>query len=148
MMDRNPSKYDEVPQRVIGQVWDSAPDDTSVIKGVLMGTFPKNSFLRSISTGFLWSYLKLQRVSMKNLVAGIEAFKANRLTSPALFIGSEFDTIVTPEISLGYAQTWRRKGTDVTCKLFNESEHVSHYQVYPEEYLQTLEELWRKVKLL
>jgi hypothetical protein len=148
MMDRSSSKYVEVPQRVIGQVWDSVTHYSRALEAIPIGTFPNSIVLQSIFAGSLWAFLKLQRVTMKNFVSGIANFKANKVSSPALFIGSEIDTIATPEFSMDCIQTWRARGTDVTYKLFNDSQHVLHYRKYPKEYMEAVEELWRKVKLL
>lgn len=148
MMDKNPEKYNNIPQRVIGQIWDSVTHYDQAIKALPMGFFPSSAVMRTVLAGSLWTFLTLQRSTMKNYVSGIDGFKNNKVASPALFIGSKIDKIATTEFSKECIEKWKNRGTDVTYKLFEDSEHVKHLQKYPEEYLKSIEEHWKKVKLI
>lgn len=147
-MENNPEKYNKIPQRVVGQIWDSVTHYDQAIKGLSMGIFPNNAALRTVLAGSLWTFLTLQRRTMRNYVSSIEGFKNNKVTSPALIIGSKIDKIATKEFSEECINRWKNRGTDVNYKLFEDSEHVKHLQKYPEEYLKSIEEHWRKVKLI
>jgi hypothetical protein len=147
MMDKNPSKYSEVSQRVIGQVWDSVSPYSKTLKGIPEGIFPNNIVLQSIFSGVVTTFLKVHRSTTKSYIDAIERFKTNRISSPALFIGSKIDTVASPEFSAECIKQWQARGIEVSHKLFDDSGHVQHYKKYPEEYLKTLEDHWRRVKL-
>lgn len=88
-------------------------------------------------------------IPLKNhLGSAIENFCATLICAPALIICSKTDIIGTKLFGEEVARRWRQKGVDVTFKCFEDSDHVKHYQKYPEEYLKSVHDHWEKVKLL
>lgn len=68
--------------------------------------------------------------------------------APALIFVSKVDPMGTEDFNEKIAEIWRANGVNVTYKCFENSPHVKHYQVHPEEYLKHLHDLWKLVKLL
>jgi Eukaryotic protein of unknown function (DUF829) len=75
-------------------------------------------------------------------------FFLQRSQSPALLFSSHRDQIGTEAFSRRVAETWMKRGVQVTSKCFESSEHVRHIQKYPEEYLKLLHDHWTRVNLL
>lgn len=141
-------KYGNIPNRIVGQVLDSAGPPEQVIVAVPFAMFPTNKFLQSIVTAVLKLHLALHRSLLRHYSDAINNVYQNMAKTPALLLCSKVDPIGLKDFNAMLAEKWRANGMNVTYKCFEKSGHVKHYQLYPEEYLKTLHDHWKLVKLL
>jgi hypothetical protein len=148
MMEKN-QKYEKILERVVGQVWDSVTHHEQALKGIPTGLFPSNQMLQYSVAFLLQTFFKIQKTTIENFSVSIDSFINNKVSSPALLIGSKVDRIARTEFLMKSMKSWQtlHEGMKVDCKIFNDSDHVKHYQKYPEEYLKTLQNHWDEVKL-
>jgi len=148
VMNRDLNKYGNVPKRIVGQVWDSAAHNNQAIVAIPAAMFPTSKFLRSITTVILNIYFGLNRPLMAHFEDTIYNVRNNLVRSPALLLYSKVDPIGLEEFNIKLAKYWRENGIDVTHNCFEASNHVRHFQKYPDIYLKFLHEHWDRVKLL
>lgn len=145
---QDPDKYGKIPNRIIGQVWDSVTHPSYAIVAIPLAYFPNSKFMQSLTRGLFWFYSKLFK-SLWNLISdGIDNFCDDLARAPALIFSSKVDNIGTCQFAEEVVRRWRANGVDVTYKCFPDSEHVKHFKKYPEEYLCLLHNHWKLVKLL
>lgn len=148
LITKNPAKYDSIPKRVIGQIFDSAFHPSKAIVAIPFSLYPKNRIMQSFLKCFLWVHLKVYGALQVHYNDAIENFYEHRATSPALFFASKIDPIGTVDFIESVVKRYKERNIDVTYKCFDDSEHVKHYQKYPEEYMAYIHQHWDKVKLL
>lgn len=142
------SKYGNIPNRVIGQIWDSVAHPSMTVVAIPFALFPKNAIMRSFVTGILWLHLKLYGALQRHFTDAVENYYENLVRSPALIFASKIDPIGTPEFMKVLAKRWEANGVDVTFKCFEDSPHIKHFQKYPEEYMKLVHDHWKLVGLL
>lgn len=141
-------KYGNIPKSVIGQVWDSTGRNDKIAVALPIALFPNRPILQSFVKATLWTYLTLHRPLHHFYVDSINNVYQNMSRAPALIFVSKVDPMGTEDFNEKIAEIWRANGVNVTYKCFENSPHVKHYQVHPEEYLKHLHDLWKLVKLL
>lgn len=145
---QNPEKYANIQERIIGQVWDSAAHYDKPRVALPMAIFPKNKPMEMLLASFLWlhftSYTKLKR----HYISAQKDFFENLCRAPALVYASKTDNIGTVDFITSFSKRWQENGIPVTYKCFEDSPHIKHYQKYPEEYLNYLQQHWNRVGLL
>lgn len=141
-------KYGNVPKRVIGQIWESVGHPAMALVVVPAAFFPKNLFMQSVAAGVVWLHMKLYPALIQNFDNAVDNFCNNLVRSPALVFGSKTDPIATPEFTERYLSRWRDSGMDVTLKSFDDSPHLKYSRKYPEEYMKSVRNHWKLVKLL
>lgn len=141
-------KYGGIPNRVIGQVWDSMTHSSMIVNGVPYAILPNNKFLQNILRKLLHFYLKHNHAMQIHFEGCIQNLYQSLATSPQLIFASEVDQIATTHFAKKLADTWKANGAEVTLKVFEDSLHVKHYQKYPDVYMQYLTEHWYRTKLV
>lgn len=142
------NKYGNIPNRIIGQVWDSAAHNNQAIVAAPYAMFPTNAFLRLSLTAALKILFTVHRPLIRHYEDCIIRVFDNLIKSPALLLYSKVDPIGLVNHNVKLEAKWRDNGVHVTSKCFEKSGHVKHYQVYTEEYLKYLHNHWKLVKLL
>jgi alpha-beta hydrolase superfamily lysophospholipase len=123
-------------------------DPTKASTAISSALFPENLFMQSIIKATVDFYLKCYRAIPEHFDDAINNYFNNLSKTPALVFSSKADPIGTSNFAKEFGEKWKARGTDVTYKCFEDSEHVKHFQKYPEDYLKTLHDHWEKVKLL
>jgi pimeloyl-ACP methyl ester carboxylesterase len=141
------TRYGEVKNRVIGQIWDSPAHPLKAIVAIPLALFPDNKIMHSLVSGLLWLHLKLYPALTRHYYDGLGRFLKHS-KAPALLMTSKPDPVSTPEFVDEIAQTWKSNDVDVTVKVFEDSPHIKHFQKYSEEYTKLMHENWKKSKLL
>lgn len=147
LITKDPKKYGNIPDRVIGQVWDSPANLDKIPVAISRAVAPKNKILKAFVSAILWTHLTLHRPLHHHYVDAINRSFQNMARAPALIFTSHVDPVGTEAHNRKIAELWRNNGMDVTLKCFENSDHVKHFQTYPEEYLKLIEAFWDKVKL-
>lgn len=141
-------KYGNIPKRVVGQVWDSPGPPSKVIIAVPLALYPNNMFMQSAVRTFLRILFNLHKRLEIHYADGVYNMYHNLVKAPALIFTSKTDSIGTVVFANEILDTWKSNGVDVTVKIFEDTEHVKHFQKHPEVYLKYLHEHWERVKLL
>lgn len=141
-------KFKSIPDRVIGQVWDSIAHANKTIVAIPFAVFPQNQILQSLVRAILKIHLLAYRPLQAHYQNAMDNFYDSWIKAPALLVSSKIDPIGAPEFAEDLSNYWRSKGVDVVYKCFEDSQHIKHYQKYPDEYLKLLHAHWEKVKLL
>ncbi|CRK87336.1 CLUMA_CG001138, isoform A [Clunio marinus] len=145
MMKKNLPKYGNIPNRVIGQIWDSVAAPRMTIVAIPFALYPNNTFMRSIVTALLWCHLKIYRALQPHYNELWENFCDNLAKTPTLIFASKIDPIGTIKCAEEVIGRWRANGVDVTYKCFEDSPHIKHMQKYPEEYMKYVHDHWKKL---
>lgn len=141
-------KYGKIPDRVIGQVWDSISHPKTTVVAIPFALFPNNKIMETLVRAILILQLNIFRGIRKRQGEGIERFSNSLARAPALVFASKIDKIATEEFAADTVKRWKDEGIDVTYKCFEDSFHVKHLQKHPEEYLRLLHAFWGRVRLL
>lgn len=147
-MRKGGSKYLDLVPRFKAQVYDSIVDYMGIPTG-FPTALTKSIVLRKV----LEIIIRVQGVvlypfSLVHHKAASRAFHDSLLTCPALMINSKRDTVISLEDNIRVGDLWRKKGTDVTLCTFDDSKHVQHMGMYPEEYVTEVLRLLRKAQLV
>lgn len=98
---------------------------------------------------FLRSHLSmLYGVATKHYIKASKQFHNNFVTAPSLFLFSKNDPVGTSEGNLQVIKCWEDRGIQVYAKCWESSRHVSHFHLYPEEYMKELAAFLDKIGLL
>lgn len=141
-------KYGNLPNRILGQVWDSVTPPTGTVIALPIALSPNNVFLQKIIKSLMQAYIKIYYPIRDHYESGRQNFYDNLAKTPILLFASKADRIAPLEFSNELSEILRANKTDVTLQVFEESDHVSHYKMYPDIYLKSLHQHWERVKLL
>lgn len=89
-------------------------------------------------------YLRLPYV--KDALVGMDtAWMQQAPRCPKLFLYSDADVLVAPQVVEGFMLQQEKRGSPTYSYKWRDSAHVDHYRRYPEEYRQQLQEFVQKV---
>lgn len=145
---QNLQEFGNIPNRIVGQIWDSMTHSSNIIVGYPFAVAPNSKLLQWLIRNFLAVYLKYYHALNVHFNEGIENFHDSSVRSPTLIFVSKSDKIATLDFAKGMADTWKDKGIDVTLKVYDDTAHVKHFLKYPDDYRKTLHEHWKRMKLL
>lgn len=132
-------KYNNVVDRIIGHVWDSAADINEIVVGTPRAIFPNNPLLQSIIRKYLIYHMKaFYKQSTQYYLRSSQMFHKNLIRSPALFFISDTDPVGLVSSNMRVRDSWDSLGIKTYVKIFNGSPHVGHYLKYPKEYVEEL----------
>ncbi|OAD57622.1 hypothetical protein WN48_01596 [Eufriesea mexicana] len=141
-------KYNNVIDRIIGQVWDSLADVTELSIGTTRAIFPKSEMVQNMFQKYLEYHMKaFYKQSTQYYIRSSQLFHSNLVRSPALFLISKSDPVGTVASNLRVKNNWDALGTKTYVKIFEKSPHVGHYQTYPKEYVAELNAFLNKLHI-
>jgi esterase/lipase len=142
-------KAASIQKRIKCQVWDSAVSSRDAPIGISTSIFPNNKFMEALLRKLIEIYFKIAFESVtKHLYKSDDFFQGQPVKAPALLIGSKVDKIATEKVSKTLLKNFLASNVDTTLKLFEDSQHVQHYQKHKEEYLTLLMNHLRKCELI
>lgn len=145
----NREKYNNVIDRIIGHVWDSAADISEFVIGTPRAIFPKNPLLQSIIQKYLIYHMKaFYKQSTQYYLRSSQMFHTNLIRSPALFLVSNVDPVGPVSSNMRVRDSWDSLGVKTYVKIFDGSPHVGHYRKYPKEYIAELHAFLRMLNLI
>ncbi|XP_070198944.1 transmembrane protein 53-B-like [Littorina saxatilis] len=137
-LEMGAQKYNNISERIVGQVFDSPVDFEGVPRG-FASVLAKNDAMKTALRNSLESYLKIMHNSVtKYYLQSSAAFHGNSLRLPSLFLYSRADPIGVADIIEGIIDKWRSQQIPVSHKCWDHSPHVSHFHHHPDEYVETL----------
>ncbi|OXA47520.1 transmembrane protein 53-A-like [Folsomia candida] len=126
------------------QIYDSMADISSLKIGSSKTIFVTSPLLQKVFSNYVDLHLKVFSGSTKILLESIDIFYNKPVThAPALFLSSELDPISPPSMHRGMIDCWRGQGITCEHKVWNDTPHVGHMKVYPEEYKELV---WKHLK--
>ncbi|CAB0016900.1 unnamed protein product [Nesidiocoris tenuis] len=141
------SKYSELMQRVKGVIWDSTPDFKDTVIGLPIAMAPNNLPLRLLIRSYVALHLLLfYPLSTRHHIASSRALHKTPCRAPILILICKNDPIASVESYLNVKKSWESLGIETTIKIWDESKHVCHYILYPEEYIAEIEKFLAKIK--
>ena len=149
-MLKDMQKYQNIIDRVQGEIWDSLGNLNDLAIGISRSAFGNNLLLQKSLEYVLEFYLKtfpsLTADYVKSAKDALEYTKD--VHSPCLFFLSKSD-IVSVEAGIRRSiALFQKMNVKCTWKCFDKSPHVQHYRFYEEEYIQALIDHLNKVKML
>jgi len=144
----NTEKYAGLTDRVKAQIFDSPVDIRGIPKGVSQAS-TSNPAARKIIKSSITTYLALTKSTVgKHYTMSSDTFTGNPLKTPSLFIYSNADPIGEAARIEEVADSWVQKDIYTEMKCFEDSAHVSHYQMYPVEYTAALNGFLKNMGLI
>ncbi|CAG9865529.1 unnamed protein product [Phyllotreta striolata] len=141
-------RYEEVLNRVTGQVWDSAADITEIPVGLPPSVFPRNKVLQNTMRQYVIYHMKtFDKVATVHYVRSSQMFHTNLARAPALFLLSKSDPIGAERSNQRVRENWENMGIQVTWKCWDKSPHVGHFRFHPKEYVEELESFLASLKI-
>lgn len=126
------------------QIYDSMADITSLKLGSSKSIFVRSPLLQKAFSNYVDLHLKVFSDSTKTYLESKNIFYNKPVThAPALFLSSELDPISPPSMHRGMIDCWRGQGITCDHKVWNDTPHVGHMKVYPEEYKELV---WNHLK--
>lgn len=147
-IQRAGQRYIDLLPRFRAQVYDSLVDYQGIPSG-FPTALTKSPFLRKVLEVLFHVHgIVMYPWATTYYKASSRAFHDNLVTCPALMINSKQDSVSCLDACLRVADSWRKKGIDVTFVTFDDSKHVQHMGMYPEQYATKVLRHLRKTKLL
>ena len=123
--------------RLVGVILDSPAYVDNMCHGIA-DSVTSSAALRSLITHLLLSYLAaFPRSVTFHYRQSHDIYHDNNI--PTLILQSDADVISSAAISSQYVDMWNRKGLPAFTHNFVDSEHVTHFRKYPEEYIAVLD---------
>lgn len=149
LMQSDHEKRNNIIDRIVGQVWDSAADVAELSIGTTRAVFPENEMLRNMLQKYLEYHLKtFYKPSTQYYIRSSQLFYTNLVRSPALFFVSKTDQVGNITSNLRVKERWDTLGVKTYVKVFEKSPHVGHYRKYPKEYVAELYAFLHKLHLI
>ncbi|XP_015605484.1 transmembrane protein 53 [Cephus cinctus] len=146
-MDRK--KYDNVIDRIVGHIWDSAVDVAELQIGVGRAVFPNNVMLQTALQKYLDYHMKtFYKQATQYYIRSSQLYHTNLVRSPALFLVSKTDPVGTVESNMRVRNSWDSLGVETYVKIFEGSSHVGHFQKHPKEYIAELYKFLDRLHLI
>ncbi|KAL7302884.1 uncharacterized protein LOC106653986 [Trichogramma pretiosum] len=142
-------KYDDVVNRVVGHVWDSAADISELTIGTPRAVFPNNEVLQNAMKKYLEYHMKaFHKQATQYWIRSSQLFHLNLVRSPALFIVSDTDPVGSLESNMRVKESWDSLGTKTYMKIFRNTPHVGHFRAHPKEYVAELYTFLDRLQLI
>lgn len=155
LAELNNADADAVRGRIAGVVLDSSPAmvsadvSTRALVAAALGR-PAEGIERELpwlikpAAAIVDGYLRLPYV--KDALVGMDkAWMQQAPSCPKLFLYSDADVLVQPEVVEGFMQQQQKRGSATYSYKWKDSAHVDHYRQYPEEYKQQLQQFAQRV---
>lgn len=114
IMQNNPQKYNNIINRIVGQVWDSVADVSELSIGIPRAVFPKNEMLQNMLQKYMEYHLKtFYKQSTQYYVRSSQLFHTNLVRTPALFLISNTDPVGSVTSNMRVRDMWDTLGTKV-----------------------------------
>jgi hypothetical protein len=148
-MQKDLTKYQQLFERICGQVWDSAADITEIPVGVPKALFPRNQPLQKALKQYMLYHLKtFHEPATQHYIRGSQMFHTNLIHAPALFFVSKTDPVGAEESNIRVRDSWISMGINVTWKCFDRSPHVQHFMKHRDEYVMTLFNFLQSINMI
>ncbi|EFN77377.1 hypothetical protein EAI_14508 [Harpegnathos saltator] len=148
-MQRDREKYNDIANRIVGQVWDSIADINEIPIGMPRAVFPKNKVLQTALQKYMEYHMKtFYKQSTQYYIRSSQLFHTSFLRVPALLFISKTDPVGTVTSNLNLRDNWESLGIKTYVKIFEESPHVAHFYTYPKEYVAELYAFLQKLNLI
>nr|XP_046250219.1 transmembrane protein 53 [Scatophagus argus] len=146
-LSQDVQKYQELIQRIKGQVYDSLVVGSLETMAIGLGktVFPQWETLIKHTSLLYFSMFKRQTVDYFN--TSIDAFRNSPVTAPALFFFCENDPMSDPRAMEELIDHWRKRGVNITAKNWEESTHAGHLKRHQQEYLTTLNTFFHSLSI-
>nr|XP_040024674.1 transmembrane protein 53-like [Gasterosteus aculeatus aculeatus]XP_040024675.1 transmembrane protein 53-like [Gasterosteus aculeatus aculeatus] len=146
-ISQDTQKYQELTQRIKGQVYDSLVVGSVEMMAIGLGktVFPRfETLVKQVSMSY-FNMFKRQTVDYYNTSIG--TFWNNPITTPALFFFCENDAMSNSQAMEDLIDHWRKRGVDVKAKKWEDSTHAGHLKRHPQEYLTSLDTFLQSLRL-
>lgn len=138
-IDRDLGKYQNILDRTVGQLFDSAADVSEIHIGMPKAIFPKNPKMQSALSKYVIYHMKtFHEPATSHYIRSSQMFHGNLVRTPALFIVSTKDPVGPPSSNGRVRDNWVRNNVDCKFHEFTDTPHVGHYQKHPQIYMNLL----------
>ncbi|KAL0125847.1 hypothetical protein PUN28_004715 [Cardiocondyla obscurior] len=149
LIHSNKDKYNNITDRIVGQVWDSIADVSQIAIGFPRAVFPKNAMLQSMLQKYVEYHMKtFHQQATQYYIRSSQIFHTAGVRVPALLFVSKTDPVGAVTSNLTLRDTWESLGIKTYVKTFEESPHVAHFYTYPKEYVAELYAFLQKLNLI
>ena len=125
--------------RVLGVVMDSPAPVESMLEGIPRSV-SSNNIVRATLRWMLASYFRLFSTSVaSHYLQGQRAVEGNGGKLPTLMLYSSADQISPAERLDMVVDRWREEGVLVRVRKWDDSPHVGHFRLHPQQYREELQ---------
>lgn len=147
-MKNHSEQYDPVRKAIQAQIFDSPPDYNSIALGISksmgLGGFLEKGVEKTAS-----ALLELTKDTVgKQHRAASAAFHDNYVPAPSLWFYSRADPVSRWDDCITVTTKWKNRGTEVQACTWEDTPHIQHGRLYPDQYFGTLKEFLEKRSLL
>ncbi|XP_014288923.1 uncharacterized protein [Halyomorpha halys] len=149
-MSQNKDKHAPIVDRIKGQIWDSVTQTTNLVRNTCYVIFPNNRKMGQLLHKIVRAILSVtghgvldNTLSMYNRNNAI--FNHPPFKIPSLLFCSKDDIYSELEGNLAAFENWKAAGIQASMKYWENSEHVRHYRLHREEYMETLDSFLRSI---
>lgn len=147
-MQDDPSKYDQLASKIIGQVFDSAVDFYNIPTGLAKAITNNRSFQKWLQM-YISYHMRLFHISStQHYLRSSEVFHKNPIRCPSLFLFSRDDPVGSAEGNMSVINSWEKMGNKVFVKCWDSSPHVGHLHHHPTEYMEELAAYLQRIEML
>ncbi|XP_069571900.1 transmembrane protein 53-like [Brachyistius frenatus] len=134
-----PNAHAEVARRVIGQIYDSLVVGTLEEMAIGLGKTLVPRLEGVVKTTAMLYFWLFKTHTADFYERGVQVFRNNPVTVPALFFSCENDALSDPAALEKMCDFWEERGMSVESRRWKESIHAAHMRCHPEEYISTLQ---------
>lgn len=129
----------DIQSRILGVVMDSPTPYENILEGI-PNSISDNSLVRASIRALLSLYMRaFYSTVTTHYIQGAQAAESDNGGLPALMLYSSADRIVSHSKVDTVVDGWRKKGLFVRCRKWEDTPHVGHFRLYPEEYKRELQ---------
>lgn len=141
-------RYTSVGKRICGHIFDSPVDADGIAYGTSRAVTDNIALQKIIEYSLAIQLRYLRRSSLEHYWKMSAIFHNNPLEVPSLMLYSRADKIALTGPIEKAMKLWREKGVAVASKCWEDSKHVCHFQKYPVEYIELVNQFLYSIGLL
>nr|KAG5714281.1 hypothetical protein BaRGS_018498 [Batillaria attramentaria] len=137
----------DIRSRIVGIVMDSPTPFENILEGI-PNSISDNSFIKaSIRTLFSTYMRAFHRSVTVHYIQGAHAAESNQAGHPTLMLYSSADNIVSSAKLDEVVADWKKRGHFVRCRKWEDTPHVGHFRLHPNEYTKEVQEFIEHLRL-
>ncbi|XP_014288935.1 transmembrane protein 53-B [Halyomorpha halys] len=136
-MSQNMDKHRRIMNRIKGQIWDSPPQTSNVVRNICYGVFPTSKTMGQFLYRIVRGILDVTGTDVLTPLYDRNAriFHNPPFKIPSLLFCTKGDMYSELEGNLAAFENWKSNGIQAYIKYWENSKHVGHFHLHREEYV-------------
>lgn len=146
-VDKSLASTADLQSRIVGVVMDSPTPYENILEGI-PNSISDNAVVRASIRTVLGLYMRAFYSSVTtHYIQGAQAAEQDNGGLPALMLYSSADRIVSSSKVDTVVAGWQKKGLFVRARKWEDTPHVGHFRMYPDEYIGELQKFLEHLRL-